>query len=65
MVDFPVCPSSERTMSVLPPILPRRRQNWKILLQSRFREPFRRYTSKVERLYRTIPPSLRDSYIKV
>ena len=43
------------------PILPRCRQNRKILPQSRFREPFRRYTSKVERLYRTIPQSLRDS----
>ena len=61
MADFPVCPSSERTKSELPPVLPRCRQSRKILPQSRFRKPFRRNTFKFDRLCRTIPQSLRDS----
>ena len=43
------------------PVLPRCRQTRKILPQSRFREPFCRNTFKFDRLYRTIPQSLRDS----
>ena len=61
MADFPVCPSSERTESKLPSVLPRCRQTRKILPQNRFREPFRRNTFRFDRLYRTIPQSLRDS----
>ena len=43
------------------PVLPRCSQTRKILPQSRFRKPFRRYISKIDRLYRTIPQSLRAS----
>ena len=61
MADFPGCPSSERTMSVLPPILPMHRQNGKIQPQNRFCEPSRQAIVLIERLYCTIPQSLRDS----
>ena len=61
MADFPVCPSSEPTMSVLPPfcrgIVKIGRFYRKVVSASLFADTL----SKSKGLYRTIPQSLRDS----
>ena len=61
MADFPVCPSSERAMSVLPPFcrcaVKTERFYRKVVSANLFADTL----SKSKGLYRTIPQSLRDS----
>ena len=63
MADFPVCPSSERTMSVLPPFCRGAIKTGRFYRKVVSANLFADTLSKSKGLYRTLPQSLRASYL--